>query len=153
MSDVFVIGSGMIRFNKYPDKTVRGMAHEAVDLVLKDAGLTKEDIQAAYVSNTFWGMFSNQHSIRGEVMLWDMGIDRIPIVNCENACAGASTALHLGYTAIRAGMFDVVLALGVEKLSHPDKQRSFAAFRGAVDVEALERILEGLRQSAVRGGA
>ena len=57
-------------------------------------------------------------SIRGEVMLWDMGIDRIPIVNCENACAGASTALYLGYTAIKAGMFDVVLALGSEKITH-----------------------------------
>ena len=44
MDNVYVIGVGMIRFNKYPDKTVRGMAHEAIDLVLKDAGLGKEDI-------------------------------------------------------------------------------------------------------------
>jgi len=72
------------------------MAKEALELVLKDAGLAKDAIQAAYVSNTFWGMFSNQHSIRGEVMLWDIGMNGIPIVNCENACAGASTALHLG---------------------------------------------------------
>ena len=102
MDDVYIIGVGMIRFNKYPDKTVRGMAHEAIDLVLQDAGITKDDLQAAYVSNTFWGMFANQHSIRGEVILRDMGIDGIPIVNCENACAGASTAMHLGYAAIKA---------------------------------------------------
>jgi acetyl-CoA acetyltransferase len=85
MSDIYILGVGMIRFNKYPEATVRGMAHDAVRLVLDDCGLTKDDIQAAYVSNTFWGMFSNQHSIRGEVMLWDLGMDRIPIVNCENA--------------------------------------------------------------------
>jgi len=135
MSDIFIIGMGMIRFNKYPEGTVRGMAHDAVRLVLQDAELTKDDIQAAYVSNTFWGMFSNQHSIRGEVMLWDLGMDRIPIVNCENACAGASTALYLGYTAIKAGMFDVVLALGSEKITNPNKALSLGAYATCMDVE------------------
>lgn len=142
MNDVYIIGSGMIRFNKYPDKTVRGMAGEAVDLVLKDAGLEKKAIQAAYVSNTFWGMFSNQHSIRGEIMLRDMGIDCIPIVNCENACAGASTALYLGYTAIKAGMFDVVLALGSEKITHPNKAMSLGAYASCMDVENFAEQLK-----------
>jgi acetyl-CoA acyltransferase len=135
MNDIFIIGTGMIRFNKYPDGTVRGMARDAVELVLKDAGLEKGDIQAAYVSNTFWGMFAGQHSIRGEVMLWDLGMDRIPIVNCENACAGASTALYLGYTAIKAGMFDVVLALGSEKITHENKAMSLGAYATCMDVE------------------
>jgi acetyl-CoA acetyltransferase len=142
MSDVYVIGTGMIRFNKYPSGSVRGMAKEAVELVLSDAGLTRDDIQAAYVSNTFWGMFANQHSIRGEVMLWDMGMDRIPIVNCENACAGASTALYLGYTAIRAGMFDVVMALGSEKITHENKALSLGAYATCMDVENFAEHLK-----------
>ena len=139
MDDVYIIGIGMIRFGKYLDGSVRGMAKEALELVLKDAGLTKDAIQAAYVSNTFWGMFSNQHSIRGEVMLWDTGMMGIPIVNCENACAGASTALHLGYTAIRAGMYDVVLALGSEKITHPNKALSLSAYATCMDVENFEK--------------
>lgn len=142
MDNVYVIGIGMIRFNKYPDATVRGLAHEAVNLVLNDAGLTKDDLQAAFVSNTFWGMFSNQHSIRGEVMLWDMGIDSIPIVNCENACAGASTAFYLGCSAIRAGMHDVVLALGSEKITHSNKALSLAAYATCMDVENFEEHLK-----------
>ena len=139
MDDVYIIGIGMIRFGKYLDGSVRGMAKEALELVLKDAGLTKDAIQAAYVSNTFWGMFSNQHSIRGEVMLWDTGMMGIPIVNCENACAGASTALHLGYTAVRAGMYDVVLALGSEKITHPNKALSLSAYATCMDVENFEK--------------
>jgi acetyl-CoA acyltransferase len=139
MNDVYVIGVGMLRFSKYPDKTVRGMGVEAVDLALKDAGLKKEDIQAAYVSNTFWGMYSNQHSIRGEIILRDMGIDGIPIINCENACAGASTAMHLGYTAIRAGMCDVILALGTEKITHENKAISLGAYASCMDVERFDR--------------
>ena len=150
MNDIFVIGTGMIRFNKYPDGTVRGMARDAVELVLKDAGLEKGDIQAAYVSNTFWGMFANQHSIRGEVMLWDMGIDRIPIVNCENACAGASTALYLGYTAIKAGMFDVVLALGSEKITHENKAMSLGAYATCMDVENFAAHLKMFEELSKR---
>jgi acetyl-CoA acyltransferase len=80
----------MIRFGKYPDKTVRSMAEESIELVLKDAGLNKKDLQAVFFSNTFWGMFSNQHSIRGQVILRGMGIDRIPVTNVENACAGGN---------------------------------------------------------------
>ena len=139
MDEVYIIGVGMIRFGKYLDGSVKGMAKEALELVLKDAGLAKDAIQAAYVSNTFWGMFSNQHSIRGEVMLWDIGMNGIPIVNCENACAGASTALHLGYTAIRAGMYDVVLALGSEKITHTNKALSLSAYATCMDVENFEK--------------
>ncbi len=129
----------MIRFSKYPDKTVRSMAEEAIELVLKDAGLDKKDMQAVFFSNTFWGMFSNQHSIRGQVILRGMGIDRIPVTNVENACAGGSTALHLAYAGIRAGMYDVALAIGSEKISHPDKNLSLGAYASCMDVENFEK--------------
>jgi len=127
----------MIRFGKYADKTVRSMAEESIRLVLDDAGLVSTDLQAVFFSNTFWGMFSNQHSIRGQVILRGMGIDRIPVTNVENACAGASTALHLAYTGIRAGIYDVALALGSEKISNPDKNLSLGAYASCMDVENI----------------
>ena len=144
MSDVYIIGVGMIRFTKYPDRGVRDMAHEVTRLALQDAGLDKSDLQAAYFSNTFWGMFDRQHSIRGQVILRSMGIDAIPVTNVENACAGASTALHLAYTGIRAGMFDVALAMGSEKISHPDKGKSFGAYATCMDVENFESHLQNI---------
>ena len=144
MSDVYIIGLGMIRFTKYPDRGVRDMAHEVTRLALQDAGLDKSDLQAAYFSNTFWGMFDRQHSIRGQVILRSMGIDAIPVTNVENACAGASTALHLAYTGIRAGMFDVALALGSEKITHPDKAKSLGAYATCMDVENFESHLQNI---------
>jgi acetyl-CoA acetyltransferase len=141
MPDVYIVGLGMIRFNKYPDRTVRDMAHEVTNLALKDAGLDKGALQAAFFSNTFWGMFSNQHSIRGQVALRSMGIDAIPVTNVENACAGASTALHLAYTGVRAGMVDVALAVGSEKITDPDKMKSLTAYATCMDVENFERHL------------
>jgi Acetyl-CoA acetyltransferase len=142
MDNVYVIGIGMIRFGKYADKTVKSMAHEAVMLALKDAGLEKEQLQAAFVSNSYWGMFSNQHSIKGQVMLRGIGIQNIPIVNVENACAGASTAFHLAYTGIKAGMYDVALALGSEKISNPDKLLSLQAYATSMDIDDMENNLK-----------
>ncbi|MEW6441052.1 MAG: thiolase family protein [bacterium] len=142
MAEVYVLGIGMIRFGKYLDATVKGMGAQAVDLVLKDARLEKQSIEAAYVANTFWGMYSDQHSIRGEVLLYPLRIEGIPIVNTENACAGASTGFHLAYTAIRAEMYDVALALGVEKISHPDKMVSFKSYATCLDVEGFAQHME-----------
>jgi acetyl-CoA acetyltransferase len=54
---------------------------------------------------------------------------------------------------VSSGCYDVVLALGVEKLYHEDKRKSFAAFSGAVDVEALVEIKARLAQQAAATGA
>jgi acetyl-CoA acetyltransferase len=64
-----------------------------------------------------------------------MHIDKIPVTNVENACAGGSTALHLAYAGIKAGMYDVAMALGSEKISHPDKNLSLGAYASCMDVE------------------
>lgn len=142
MTDVYIIGLGMLRFNKYPDRDVRDMAHEATQMALVDAGLEKSDLQAAYFSNTFWGMFTNQHSIRGQVILRSMGVDRIPVTNVENACAGASTALHLAYAGIKAGMIDNALVLGSEKITNPNKELSLGAYASCMDVGNFEAHLK-----------
>jgi len=142
MKGVYIIGVGMIRFGKYADQSVRTMAEEATRLALDDAGLTSEDLQAVFFSNSFWGMFANQHSIRGQVIMRGMGIDRIPVTNVENACAGGSTALHLSATGISAGMYDVALALGSEKISNPDRVLSLSAYASCMDVENFEEHLK-----------
>jgi acetyl-CoA acetyltransferase len=142
MANVYIVGLGMIRFNKYPDRTVRDMAHEVTHLALADAGLDKKALQAAFFSNTFWGMFANQHSIRGQVVLRSMGIEAIPVTNVENACAGASTALHLAYTGVKAGIYDVALAVGSEKISDPDKMKSLTAYATCMDVDNFENHIK-----------
>ena len=147
-NDIYVIGVGMIRFNKYPDATVTSMAHEAIAMVLKDAGLAKEDMEAIFFSNTFWGMFSNQHSIRGEVVMRNMGVGRVPVVNVENACAGGSTALYLACMGIKAGMYDVALAIGSEKITNPDKTLSLSAYATCMDVGNFDKHIKGMMESS-----
>ncbi len=144
MSNAYIAGAAMNRFGKHPDATVRAMAEQVIRQALSDAGLHQRDLQAGYFSNTFWGMFDKQHSIRGQVVFRGMGIDKIPLVNVENACAGASTALHLAITGIKAGMFEVAIAVGSEKITNPDKAKSLAAYSYCMDVENFEAHIKML---------
>ncbi len=135
MDNVYVIGRGMTRFAKFLDRPLRDMAHEAVNAALSDAGLSSGDIEAAYCSNAIAGLITNQEMIRGQVALRSMGFEGLPIINTENACASGSTAVHLAWTAIKAGLYDVVLVLGAEKMTHPDKRKTALAVATALDVE------------------
>lgn len=148
-----VAGVGMTRFGKMLDRGMKSIGAEAVEAAIKDAGLTAGDIEAAYVGNAAAGLVTGQECIRGQVVLRSAGIGRIPVVNVENACASASTALHQAAAMVTAGLYDVVLALGVEKLYDEDKRKSFAAFSGAVDVEALAEIMARLKEGARETGA
>jgi acetyl-CoA acetyltransferase len=73
--------------------------------------------------------------IRGQVVLDGTGLEGKPVINCENACASGSTAAHLAIMAVRSGSADVALALGAEKLTNPDRARTFAVFQAGWDVE------------------
>lgn len=141
---VYVLGVGMTRFGKHIDRTMKSLASEAVASALDDAGVAREAVQAAFVGNAVQGVISGQECVRGQIVLRECGIGGIPMVNVENACASASTALHLSWQAVAGGFHDCVLALGMEKLYHPDKTKSFAALAGAVDVELLEQLKAAL---------
>jgi acetyl-CoA acyltransferase len=142
MEDVYIIGIGMFRFGKYPEKSIKQMTAEVVELLLEDAPVEKEEIEAAWFSNSFWGIVTGQHSIRGQVALTPLGIEGIPVMNVENACAGATSAVNGAYLGIRAGQYDMAMAIGVEKMYNPEnKQAMFEMFMSNTDVEFIKGIL------------
>jgi acetyl-CoA acyltransferase len=141
---VVVAGIGMTRFAKVPDG-LRELAGAATSAALEDAGVAAEDVEAAYVGNAVAGLVTGQEMIRGQVMLRPLGIESIPIFNVENACASASSALHLGWQAVASGMHDTVLCLGAEKLTHEDKAVGIEAIGTAIDVEMRAELAEQVR--------
>src|SRR5947209_444156 len=147
MRKVRVVGTAMTRFGKYVDRELRDLAEEAVRNATQDAGLDLKEVEAAYVGNSVDVLITGQETIRGQVVLRKTGLLGVPIVNVENACASASTAFHLGWIAVASGLYDCVLALGVEKLSDPDKAKSFRAFNSAVDIAELTEIEKKLGRS------
>ena len=111
MSDVYVVGTDMIKFGRFPDRTVPKMGGEAALLALADAGLSIKDMQAMYCGN----LMQSGNTI-GQKILAEIGQTGIPVVNCANACATGATAFREGWTAIKAGLYDTVLCVGVEQM-------------------------------------
>ncbi len=147
-TEAIVAGVGMTNFGKHLDEGLKAIGGQAVTAALADAGITGADLDAAYVGNAAAGLITGQESIRGQVVLRGIGLGKLPVINVENACASASTAVHQAAAMVTAGLYDCVLALGVEKLYHEDKKRSFGAFSGAVDVEQLQEFMAGLEKRA-----
>ena len=145
--NVYVIGAAMTRFGKHPERGLKSLAAEAISAALKDAGLEPGALQAADMGNAAASVITGQVLIPGQTVLRGMGIGRIPVVNVENACATSATAFQQAVEMVRLGAYDVVLVAGFEKLYHEDKARTFSVFKGAVDVEALDQVLAGVKAS------
>ena len=111
MSDVFIVGVDMIKFGRFPDRTVPSLAAEAALLALDDAGLALTDMQALYCGN-----LGQANAMVGQRMLGEIGQTGIPVVNVANACATGATAFRDGWMSIKAGVYDLVLAVGVEQM-------------------------------------
>jgi acetyl-CoA acetyltransferase len=111
MSDVYVIGTNMIRFGRYPQRTVEDLGAEAALLALEDAGLGIRDMQALYCGNV-----GEANRSVGQRIMQQIGQTGIPVVNTANACATGATAFREGWIGIKSGLYDLVLCIGVEQM-------------------------------------
>jgi len=109
MTDVYVVGIDMIRFGRY-EQTVVQLAAQAALLAFDDCRIGIHDVQALYSGNI-------GETMTGQRTLQLIGQTGIPVVNCSNACATGATAFREGWIAIKAGLYDVVLCIGVEKMA------------------------------------
>ncbi len=157
MSDnVYIYAAGMIKFGRHMDKGIKALTGEALKAVFADCDLGMGDPEAAWFSNTGWGISDFQHGIRGQVALSANGLDKIPIINVENACASGSSALHSAWMSIKAGVYDCALAIGVEKMYYPppvDKDGNpvkpkIDGFISGTDVEETLKWIETMKAEA-----
>ena len=153
MRDVYIAGAGMTAFGKFMGSSVRKLAEEAVAGALLDAQATPGDVEMAFFSNATAGILTGQEMIRGQVALRYTGVLGVPIVNVENACASASSAFYLAHMAVASGQVDIAMAIGSEKLTHPDKMRSFAAIGTAVDLDNLAAARDALTRTLLGMGS
>jgi acetyl-CoA acetyltransferase len=149
MRDVWIRGVSMTRFGKHLERTGRELAEDAVRGALRDADIEAHHVQAVFAGNAAEGLMSGQESIRAQVVLRGTRLLGVPMVNVENGCATASTALHLGWQAVAGGMHDWVLVLGWEKLCSEDGARPLRALNASTDLSELAEVFgEGPRRSA-----
>jgi acetyl-CoA acetyltransferase len=143
MREVAIIGAGMTAFGRWPAKSSKELAREAALAALAEAELPIEAIELAAVGNAVSGWITGQQMVLGQVVLRAMGIGAISIINVENACASSSSAFHSAWLQVASGEVDVALVLGLEKLFHPDKERSLSALASALDLDEAKDVVDG----------
>lgn len=110
MREVVVLGVGLHKFGRFPDKPIEDIGREAILNALIDSGVNFKDIECAYCGRVYPGMRA------GLKVVTQFGQTGIPVVNIEQACSSSSTAFREAYLAIAEGRYDVVLAVGFEKM-------------------------------------
>jgi acetyl-CoA acetyltransferase len=118
----WVAGVAMTKFGKFPELSLESLAVPAVLAALDDAGIDQRQVQAAYAGHARTGRLLGRENGVGQLVLGAAGINSIPVSGVGNFCASGSTAFREAVLAVMSGLYDVVLAIGVEKLSlRPEK--------------------------------
>ena len=144
MRDVVIAGVGMTPFGKFPDRSYASLVAEATRQALGDAGAPAGDVQFVYYSNTAAGLMTGQESVRGQHAVRGTGLEGVPLINVENACASGSTALNQAWLAVASGQVDVAIAIGAEKLTSSDKSKALAVMTSALDQDCLQEVRDDL---------
>ncbi|MFZ5644627.1 MAG: thiolase family protein [Bacillota bacterium] len=138
--NIAVIGVGMTKFGKQPEKSIKDLAREATWKAIKDAGVSPGDIEVIYCGNSMEGLLSGQEDVRGQVVMRGAGLAGRPVINTPNACASSSTAFREAWLAIASGLYDIALAVGFEKLYIGDTAKTARALATATDMETEGKL-------------
>jgi acetyl-CoA acetyltransferase len=114
MRDTYIIGVGMTPLGKHLDKELKDLGRVACTRALEDAGLNPKEIQTGYCGNALGQMMQTEAGIAQNVF-WEVGINKIPMINVENACCSGGTALRGAWMSVASGEYDIAMAVGVEK--------------------------------------
>ena len=106
---VAVVGAGCTQFGELWDKDVEDLIVDSSFEAIEDAGIEPKDIQAAWFGTVQSGM-------TGQMVTQALKLEYIPVTRVENACATATEAFRNAAYAVAAGIYDIVLASGAEKL-------------------------------------
>jgi acetyl-CoA acetyltransferase len=111
MRNVYVLGTGMIKFGRYPEKTVPELGADAALIALKDAGINIKDVELFASGNLY-----QANAMIGQRILQQIGQTGVPVINVSNACATGSTAFREAFMAVASGMYETAMAVGVEQM-------------------------------------
>jgi acetyl-CoA C-acetyltransferase len=133
MRAVAVIGIGKTAFGALGERDLRSLAVEAVENALQDAGVSPKQAEAFYLGNFAGPSFVGQNHLAPYVGM-AAGFEGIPCTRFEDACASSGSAFFHAWQTVAAGIYDVVVAAGVEKMTSQTTPRVAEILAGAGDM-------------------
>ena len=130
LRSVYIIGVGETVFGMLQDD-YHVLGQKAVRGAMKDAGISWQDIQSAFVGNGTNGITTGQRIFR------DLGMcGKLPIINVESACSSGAMAVHCAYFRVATGVDEISIGVGTENASL-HKEPGSAPEPGQGDIEAF----------------
>src|SRR5512139_4020551 len=110
---VAIIGMGCTRFGERWDMGAEDLMVEAFTECVKDAGIDRDEIQAAWLATCYEEISVGKSALP---LSMNLRLPFIPVTRTENFCASGTEAFRGAVYAVASGAYDICLALGVEKL-------------------------------------
>jgi acetyl-CoA C-acetyltransferase len=134
MRDVAIVGTGMTKFGEHWKKGLKELITEAGIKAVEDAGISGKDIELIVGGSMSSGMFVGQEHT-GALFTDYLGLNPVPAIRTEAACASSSVALSTGIMAVQSGKYKCVVVGGVEKMTDVYGSLATTALSGAMDRE------------------
>jgi acetyl-CoA C-acetyltransferase len=132
MRDVAIVGVGLSKWGEVWDSSLRTLWTDAALAALDDAGL--DHVDSITVGCMTSGLFVGQEHL-GALLADELGMPGVPANRVESACASGGAALKAGFAEVAAGLADIVLVTGVEKMTDVSGDECTAALAAAADAE------------------
>jgi acetyl-CoA C-acetyltransferase len=138
MRPVAVVGIGKTAFGAFADRDLRSLGVEAIANALAEINLPANGVQAFYLGNFAGPSFVGQNHLAPYIGA-AAGFEGIPCTRIENACASSGSAFFHAWQSVAAGVYDMVVAAGVEKMTSQNTPRVTEILAGAGDTNSEGR--------------
>jgi acetyl-CoA C-acetyltransferase len=132
MRPVAIIGAGKTPFGAFPDQDLRSLSVAAGEKALRNAGIGPEAVESFYLGNFAGPEFTSQNHLAPWIST-ALGMKGVPATRFEAACASSGAAFFQAFMGVASGVYDIVMAAGVEKMTNQPTPRVTEILAGAGD--------------------
>ena len=133
MRAVAVVAAGKTPFGVFPDLDIRALALQAGEKCLANARVPRQKIESFYLGNFAGPAFVGQNHLAPYVSM-ALGIQGVPATRVEAACASSGSAFFHAWAEVAAGIYDLVMVVGVEKMTSQPTARVTEILASAGDL-------------------
>jgi len=130
--EVAIIGVGQSAFVRGYEGSIRELAFESFREAMQDAGITQKEIDASIFCSA--PEYDKQRSPAG-VLAEYLGLIPQPTLYVETVCSSSSSGVRVAYSMIKAGLHDIVLVLGFQKMSELTSAESQERMGRGADIQ------------------
>lgn len=134
MRNVVIMGVGMHKFGRFPEKTFEDLTSPAIEGALKDSGIPFKDIEVAFCGVVYSSLYDSRRVIQ------QFGWTGIMIHSMAQASGSSAAAFRLAYWTVESGRYDTALIVGYEKLPKGMLAGTLFPGRSHLDVMGLDPI-------------